>query len=388
MNFVADQQKQQRPAGDRLGINRWSSLSLQDQPRQAAPIAQAASAAARRPPPPLPCAAPEPPARDAEQQSAFYVERPADIAALEAIRGQGVTLAISGARQVGKTSLLARTIAEARRRGKRVLTLDFQLFERAVLADPDRLFRYLCEAASVGVGIEARVDAFWGSLGNSYNCSHYFEHYLLERLDAPLVLALDKLDRIPDTTLRSSFFSMLRSWCDNRATRPIWKQLDLVLVTSSPTHQLVTNPYQSPFNTGITIALEDFTPKQVADLNQRHGRPFTPYEQQALADLLGGHPYLTRQALYLAATGAYSAAEIIEGAAGDRGAFGEHLRYHLFKLAGQPRLVAELRQIVSRGVWADEWACDQLCDAGLARRDGQRASARCQLYTSFFRQHL
>jgi hypothetical protein len=388
MKFVAGQQKQQRPAGDRLGINRWSSLSLRDQPRQATPVAQAASAAERRPPPPLPCAAPEPPARETEQQSAFYVERPADTAALQAIRGQGITLTISGARQVGKTSLLARTTAEARRRGKRVLTLDFQLFERAVLADPDRLFRYLCEAASVGMGVETRVDAFWGNLGNSYNCSQYFEHYLLERLDAPLVLALDKLERIPDTALRSSFFSMLRSWCDNRATRPIWKKLDLVLVTSSPIHQLITNSYQSPFNTGITIALDDFTPEQIADLNQRHGRPFTPHELQALVEILGGHPYLIRQALYLAATGAYTAAEIIEGAASDRGAFGEHLRYHLFKLCSQPRLVAELRQIVSRGICADEWACDELCDAGLVRRDGQRALARCQLYTSFFRRHL
>jgi hypothetical protein len=388
MNLVADQQKQQRPVSDRLGIKRWSCLSLGDQPRQVMPVAQAASAAERRPPPPLPCAAPEPPAREAEQQSAFYVERPADTAALQAIRGQGVTLTISGARQVGKTSLLARTIAEARRRGKRVLVLDFQLLERPVLADPDRLFRYLCEAASVGMGVEARVDAFWGSLGNSYNCSQYFEHYLLKQFDAPLVLALDKLERIPDTALRSSFFSMLRSWCDNRATKPIWKQLDLVLVTSSAAHQLVTNPYQSPFNAGITIGLDDFTPEQITDLNQRHGRPFSPHEQQALAELLGGHPFLIRQALYLAATGAYTAAEIIEGAASDRGAFGEHLRYHLFKLCNQPRLVAELRQIVSRGVCADDWACDELCAAGLVRRDGQRASARCQLYTSFFGQHL
>jgi hypothetical protein len=269
-----------------------------------------------------------------------------------------------------------------------VLTLDFQLFEPAVLADPDRLFRYLCEAASIGLGVEARVDAFWGDLGTRYNCSQYFEHYLLTRLDAPLVLALDKLERIPNTALRSHFFSMLRSWCDNRATKPIWKQLDLILVTSSAAHQLVTNPYQSPFNTGLTIALDDFTPEQIADLNQRHGQPFAPHEQQALAALLAGHPYLIRQALYLAATGAYSAAEIIDAAASDGGAFGEHLRYHLFKLCNHPRLVDELRQIVNHEVCADEWACDELCDAGLVRRDGQRALPRCQLYATYFREHL
>jgi hypothetical protein len=400
MKHVDDQQKQQRPASDWRGLSRWFCPPLSDanppgaaaaaavQLRQATPVAQAAGAAERRPPPPLPWAAPEPPRLDADQHSMYYVERPADAAALQAIRGQGVTLAITGARQVGKTSLLARTAAEARRRGKQVLTLDFQLFERAVLADPDRLFRYLCEATSVGVGVDARVDAFWGELGNSHNCSQYFEHYLLQRIDTPLVLALDKLERLPNTALRSSFFGMLRSWCDNRATRPIWNRLDLVLATSSATHQLVSNPYQSPFNTGLAIALDDFTAEQIDDLNQRHGQPFTPHEQQALAELLGGHPYLTRQALFLAATGAQTTAEILGSAADDRGVFGEHMRYHLFKLASQPRLVAELRQIVSHGVSADEWACDELYDAGLVRRDGQRVGARCQLYASYFRRHL
>jgi hypothetical protein len=419
MKHVADQQKQQRPAppggaGDRRGTIRWSRILLERiddlvfsrdvrelaaglrrgfagaaavQPRQEAPAAPTTSTAERQLPP-LPWASPDPPARDAEQQSAFYVERPADMAALQAIRGQGVTLAITGARQVGKTSLLARTIAEARRQGKQVLTLDFQLFDQAALADPDRLFRSLCEAVSVGLGIESRVDAFWGSLGNSYNCTQYFEHYLLERLNTPLVLALDKLERIPSPELRSSVFSMLRAWSDNRATRPIWNQLDLVLVTSSSAYQLVTNPYLSPFNTGVTIALDDFTFEQIADLNQRYGRPFTPSQQQALATLLAGHPYLIRQALYLAASGAHSAAEIIDTAAGDGGVFDEHLRYHLFKLCRQPRLVAELRQIISHGATADQSACDELCDAGLVRRDGQRAHMRCLLYANYFREHL
>ena len=389
MKHVAGQQKHSF-SGDvhRLATELRRVLGAAAAKPQQDTLATRVTSPAERRPPPLPWAAPEPPTRDVEQQSTFYVERPADSAALRAIRGQGVTLAITGARQVGKTSLLARTTAEARRQGKHVLTLDFQLFEPAVLADPDRLFRYLCEAASVGLGVDARVDAFWGNLGNSYNCSQYFEHYLLERLGAPLVLALDKLERIPSTALRSSFFSMLRSWCDNRATRPIWKQLDLVLVTSSAAHQLVTNPYQSPFNTGLTIALDDFTPEQIADLNQRHGRPFAPHEQQALAALLAGHPYLIRQALYLAATGAYTAAEILDTAASDGGAFGEHLRYHLFKLCNQPRLVAELRQILSHGASADESACDELCDAGLVRREGQRAQARCQLYATYFREHV
>jgi hypothetical protein len=284
--------------------------------------------------------------------------------------------------------LLARTTEEARRQRKHVLTLDFQLFERPVLADPDRLFRYLCETASSGLGVESRVDAFWGNLGNSYNCTRYFERYLLPRLDAPLVLALDKIERIPDTELRSSFFSMLRAWCDNRATKQIWRQLDLVLVTSAETHQLVTNPYQSPFNVGQTIALDDFTPDQVAALNDLHGQPLAPAQVRALTALLAGHPYLIHRALYLAAAGQQTPDQIIDRAEDDSGPFGDHLRYHLFKLYAQPRLVAELRQVIGRGICADEQAFDELHSAGLVRREGERALARCRLYSTYFQKHL
>jgi hypothetical protein len=355
-------------------------------PRQEPPPVPAAISTEQTPP--LPWATPEPPARDGDPHSTYYIQRPADTAALQAIRGQGVTLAITGARQVGKTALLAHIAAEACRQGKCVLTLDFQLFERDVLADPDRLFRYICEAASIGLGIESRVDAFWGDLGNSYNCTRYFEHYLLPRLNAPLVVALDKLERIPDTALRTSFFGMLRAWCDNRAISPIWGQLDLVLVTSSAADQLIANGGQSPFNTGLTVALDDFTADQIADLNERYGRPFASHERQELAGLLAGHPYLVRQAFYLAASGAQTPAQIIDTAASDAGPFGDHLRYQLFKLSNQPRLVDELRQILSSGSSADEWAFNELRSAGLVRRDGGRVLARCRLYAAYFQQHL
>src|SRR5262249_23369219 len=70
---------------------------------------------------------------------------------------------------------------------------------------------------------------------------------LLAALGAPLVLALDEVDTIIDTTFRSDFFSMLRSWHNYRALQPIWRQLDLALVTSTEPYQFVTNRNLSPF---------------------------------------------------------------------------------------------------------------------------------------------
>ena len=84
----------------------------------------------------------------------------------------------------------------------------------------------------------------------------------------------------------------------------------------------------------------------------------------------------------------YHPAQIIDTATSDAGPFGEHLRYQLCKLGAQPRLVAELRQIISCGSSADEWAFNELHGAGLVRREGDLVIARCRLYTAYFQQHL
>jgi len=60
-----------------------------------------------------------------DPESAFYVVRPADAVALDAIQREGVTITIKGPRQMGKSSLLLRTNAAASAAGKRVVFVDF-----------------------------------------------------------------------------------------------------------------------------------------------------------------------------------------------------------------------------------------------------------------------
>jgi hypothetical protein len=239
--------------------------------------------------------------------------------------------------------------------------------------------------------MENRVDKFWNSpLGNSQRCSRYFSRYLLKKLNQPLVLAMDEVENLFDTSFRSDFFSMLRSWHNNRAnpTIPIWKQLDLVLVTSTEPYQLIENLNQSPFNVGEVINLEDFACDQVTDLNQRHGSPLSTGEEQRLNSLLNGHPYLTRRALYLIATGRASVAELFAKSTDDRGPFGDHLRYHLFRVHDKEDLIAGLCEVMQHNTCDKEDIFFRLRGAGLVQRTGQAVQMRCQLYADFFREHL
>ena len=340
-------------------------------------------------PQPLPSAPLEMPEGAIDPQSTFYVERPDDRTALEAIKRQGVTIVIKGPRQMGKSSLLIRTTEAAREAGKRVAFLDFQLFDRSTLTDADTFFRQFCTWVTDELEMEDRVDDYWKTpLGNSQRCTRYMGRYLLRELGGPLVLAMDEVESVFEADFRTDFFSMLRSWHNSRATTPIWKQLDLALVTSTEPYQLIANLNQSPFNVGEVIDLADFTPEQVADLNRRHGPPLSSNQERQLMELLNGHPYLVRRALYLVTSGRISADELFDHATDDRGPFGDHLRYHLYRLRGKDDLIQGLRQVIRNNICQDEQIFFRLRGAGLVRREGRAVLPRCQLYADYFRERL
>jgi hypothetical protein len=340
-------------------------------------------------PQPAPTAPLEIPGGSLRPDSRFYIERPADRVAYEAIAQQGVTLTIKGPRQMGKSSLLLRMVHTAIDLGKRVAVLDFQLFDRTTLHDDETFFRHFCVWLTAELELENQVETFWAiPLGNPQRCTRYVGRYLLPTLGAPLVLAMDEVDTIFDTAFRSDFFSMLRSWHNYRALQPIWRQLDLALVTSTEPYQFVSNRNLSPFNVGEGIDLLDFTPEQVAELNQRHGVPLDADTVQRLFALIGGDPFLVRRALYLVASRRLTVNELFAKAIEDHGPFGDHLCRHLFRLHDDCELLESLRQVLTRQTCADERTFFRLRGAGLVRRDGRAVVPRLPLYAAYFGERL
>lgn len=341
---------------------------------------------------PLPTAQPvmlEMPEGTMETESKFYVERSADAIALDTIEQQGVTISIKGSRQQGKSSLLIRTINAANQAGKRVAFLDFQLLDKTALTDSDKFYRLFCAWFTDELEMEDRVEEYWSSpLSNNQRCTRYMQRYLLKELGSPLVMAMDEVECIFDTDFCDDFFGMLRSWHNNRAISPIWKRLDLALVTSTDPYLLITNLNQSPFNVGQMIELTDFTPEQVADLNQRHGSPLNSNQERQLMVLLGGHPYLVRRSLYLIASQRISVEDLFTKAIEDSGPFDDHLRYHLYRMYDKKELVQGLLQVLRNNTCPDKRVFFRLRGAGLVRREGQTVLPRCQLYADYFQEHL
>lgn len=346
-------------------------------------------------PPPFPLAQPinlEMPEGTMDVESKFYIEREnADSVALDAIkRPGGITLTIKAPRQMGKSSLLIRTMTSAAETGKQIAFLDFQLIDKATLSDAELFFKQFCYWITEALEMDDKVNEYWNNpLGHVQRCTRYMSKHILSSLDSPLVLAMDEVDSVFETAFRSDFFGMLRNWHNSRPINPTWKKLDLALVTSTEPYQLIENLNQSPFNVGEIVELSDFSKDEVADLNQRHNAPLkNPQEEQKIMQLLGGHPYLVRRTLYLLAAKRLTLETLIGNATDDRGPFGDHLRYHLFRLHNKNELIDALREVVFRNECRDDLIFFRLRGAGLVKREGTKVVPRCQLYASYFRERL
>lgn len=347
-------------------------------------------------PPPLSNGLPELPDGSVALASSFYVERPpTESHCYKALLQAGALIRIKAPRQMGKTSLLDRIVAQAAGQNYRTVRLNLLQAETAVFSNLDKFLRWFCSYVSGKLQFPAQLSEYWDEeRGSIVNCTTYFEAHLLEQIDSPLVLALDEVDRVfQSPEISQGFFPMLRSWHEEAKTMESWEKLRLIVVHSTEDYgPLDIN--QSPFNVGLPIELSEFTSEQVADLAQRHQLDWTTQVgAQGLAPLqamVGGHPYLVRWALYHLAHQDMTLEQLLKDAPTEAGIYQDHLRRHLGTLQENPELAAALKQVINtpEPVRLETMQAYKLYSMGLIKRQGNQVKPRCQLYQQYFVEHL
>jgi len=320
----------------------------------------------------------------------FYIERDADARLKREVVKSGTTTTIRASRQTGKSSLLVRGIHHARKSGAKTVKLDMQRIDSDRLASPDVFLRDLSEFIVRKLRLDvAKVEKLWrSSLGPQDKLTCLMEDYVLPESDAPIVLALDEADRLLQTDFYKDFFALIRSWHNSRAFDDQWNKLNIVMVISTEPYLLIADVTQSPFNVGLTLYLRDFNEAEVRDLNRRHGAPVKERDFPRFMELLNGHPYLTRKALYTLVTEQLMWADLVRVAATDQGPFGDHLRHHHWLLRDEPDLRAALKQIIRHGRCKDDMVFFRLLRAGLVKGRGEVCTYRCDLYRMYFEDKL
>lgn len=324
--------------------------------------------------------------------SRFYLERDTDAEFLQAIQRRDSIVLVNGARQMGKTSLLARGLQRGRETGCRVAMVDCQWLSADQLETADSLFRTLGEALADQLELDQYPDEVWNvRSGPSVNFQRYMRRAVLSG-GSPVVWGLDEVDRLFVHPYASEVFGLFRSWHNARALDPAgpWSQLTLAIAYATEAHLFITDVNQSPFNVGTRVTLSDFSHEQVGELNRRYGSPLAAEaDVQRFFRLLNGHPYLTRRGLHELATRRLSMAEFADLATANEGPYGDHLRRILMLLARDASLTDVVRGILRGEPCPTTESFYRLRSAGLVVGDSSRtARPRCQLYAAYLERHL
>ncbi|MBO0719934.1 MAG: AAA-like domain-containing protein [Blastocatellia bacterium] len=325
--------------------------------------------------------------------SKYYIERSSDDDFRAAIARKDSIVLIKGARQVGKTSLLARGLWQVRATGTRVVLTDLQKFNAADLTSAEAFYLALANLIADQLCLDTDPDAVWNPRrGPSINFERYIRREVLEKINSPLVWGLDEVDRLFPCKFGSEVFGLFRSWHNERALDPTgpWERLTMTIAYATEAHLFITDLNRSPFNVGTRLMLEDFTLSQVAELNQRYGSPLKGGDEvERFYWLVSGHPYLVRCGFQEMVARHRDLAELESIADRDDGPFGDHLRRIIASLEQDPTLREVARDILRGQSATTEESFYRLRSAGLFTGDSaQDVRPRCYLYATYMKKRL
>jgi serine/threonine protein kinase len=326
-------------------------------------------------------------------ESKFYVVRSTDREFQSAITRRDSIVLVKGARQMGKTSLLARGLQEARQSGAKVVLTDFQKLNASHLASIEAFFLTLAEFLADQLDLEVPAEELWDKRRSpNTNFERYLRREVLGKIAGHFVWGLDEVDRLFTCAFGGEVFGLFRSWHNERALDPSgpWSRLTLAIAYATEAHLFITDINQSPFNVGTRLTLEDFSLAQVTDLNERYGTPLrNGPEIRRFFELAGGQPYLVRRGLNEMASGHLSFENFAAQADRDEGIFGDHLRRILVLLARDSELTEVVRGILQQRPAPSGSNFYRLRSAGVMTGDSpQQVRPRCEIYASYLRQHF
>jgi hypothetical protein len=354
--------------------------------------------------------------------SKFYIKRPEDDQLYRAIVRHDSVILIRGSRQVGKTSLLVRGLQMARDAGMPVWFTDLQSFGDAAFADIKTFYLTLAQDLANQAQVDSSLALLWEDTKFTPNLN--FEEYLCKQLlpqvTQPVLWAIDEADRLLQQPFSDNVFGLLRSWHNKRATAPKQPTAKITLLIAYATeyHLFIKDPLQSPFNVGEKLTLEDFTPAQVTELNQRYESPLRPEELHDFYHLTGGHPYLSRSGLHEIVYDRFTFPQFTHRAlSSEKSIFIDHLRRMVTLLNHDPQLreavrailrnqlslpetwqavrrgqlsLREALQVIRRGQpGLDEISFDRLRSGGILKGESRNEfQLRCELYDNYLKKKL
>ena len=328
--------------------------------------------------------------------SRFYIERPpCETKIYEELLNPGSLVVIKSPQNMGKTSLMTRTLAKMRSQNYQTVTLNLQLAEASVLSNLEKFLRWLMANITLQLEIGSKIDEYWDAdLGTKVSCTNYLQKHILDSLNQPLILAFDEVNHLFEyPEIAQEFLPLLRFWHEEANNSETWRRLRIVVVHSTDIY-IPLEINQSPFNLGLPIILPEFSFTQVKELASRHQFQLETVDLdgsiQAIMSMVGGFPYLVRQAFYALATQQITVEQLLAEAPTPSGIYRTHLQSCLAILSKHPRLLEAFSRVVAADspTQISSEIAYGLKSIGLIKLIGSKVIPSCELYRLHFRDYL
>lgn len=225
-----------------------------------------------------------------------YIERKADKELWEGLL-QGEFCYVLTSRQMGKSSLMVRTVKRLREEKVAVAVLDLTAIGQNLTIE--QWYDGLMSRLGQQLDLEDELLEFWhahSQWGPLQRWVGAIEDVVLKRITGRVVIFVDEIDIVRSLPFSTDeFFAAIRESYNRRSRDPAFGRLAFGLLGVAAPSDLIRDTRMTPFNIGRRIELHDFSPEEAAPL----ARGLGPGEQkELLARILywtGGHPYLTQR---------------------------------------------------------------------------------------------
>ncbi|NEQ07616.1 MAG: hypothetical protein F6K37_17215 [Moorea sp. SIO4E2] len=319
----------------------------------------------------------------------IYIERPPmEARCYQEIVKPAALIRIKAPKLMGKTLLIHKIIAHDEKQvyGRVYLNMNGLDFTNL-----DIFLKSFCGQVGNKLKLANQLQTYWDDsfFTSVDNCTAYFEEYLLDSLESPLVLCLDDLDRVfQHQEIAEGFLPLLRSWHESGKFEDSWEKLRLVVGHATEIY-IDLDINKSPFNVGVPIELLEFNAQQVNEFAESYGLTLSVDSITKLMAMVGGHPYLLSQAFYHMNN--HQAVEntldkFLDLAPTEAGIYRSHLLSLLTSIQEHPQLLDAVKLLVStaKPVRLDANITRKLESMGLVQRHGNDCSLRCNLYRQYF----
>ena len=230
-----------------------------------------------------------------------YIQRPADNELWQHLRAGDYCYVLTP-RQMGKSSLMARTAVRLREAGDLAAMVDLTQIGSGASTEAEAWFFGVVKEIHKGLGGAASLREWWqenNALPPVQRFVDYFQELALAEGEARIVVFVDEIDSTLKLPWAADFFAAIRACHNRRATEPAFEKLSFVLLGVATPNQLITDPKRTPFNVGQQIALTDFSPEEARPLagGLRQDSEAGDSADQLLGKILawtGGQPFLTQ----------------------------------------------------------------------------------------------